>query len=699
MDEDVRITSAFAMEDYWCKGKIQVSYLTATLDFETWIPHNYPLTLPNTDNISIVFKNADLIGFDHINIDGSVCFHPEKDSEFERKFLAEIKGLKDWIKKFYILNSESERYDYLIHPVNPNHRVQLFFSDVDRAFQKHEYGGFFYSPFDKSIAHTRFKQNQRLDSYFRIGFGENQEDQWSKSFHAILSEKYLRKGIWYFIEDEPLIPSERKRKPVKSWKDIQRYFSQEFIQYLYDGLKRNFNKNFFTDDLLFLTIGYRIPSDEGYEVHWDLVLISKDSIPIETERVPKDEQVRGKKYRGAAKEIEINWGLTTNLSYNRFFGRGHFCDNLINSSVFLIGCGALGSAVAETLVRGGLKKLFIEDFDNVASGNICRAKFNLSDVGKQKVTVLAEKLNQISPHVEIVPVDVKLNLFKNSTIESDLEKSVDLIIDCSTDPEVTFILDSLEKRPKVFSLALTNKAKSLISITGQDLTVNAHNLFSHFENEPPSYYEGAGCGYATFEASFNDIGALVHPVLKRINRQLQENTYSQTLVAKDLSGTKGIELITYTQLFQPDLKSYLYIADSVLTEIEKAVKDHYPKEFGGVFIGNSTSSKSLLIEDILIPDAYENGRTVFVRHPGSLNDRLKLIYQESDGRIDYVGEWHSHPDAVAVPSSTDKKAMDTISKNKDINTTNPIMAIMEVRKDQTSIGFYIYKEGKLFKYE
>lgn len=699
MDEDVRITSAFAMEDYWCKGTIQVSYLTATLDFETWVPHNYPLTLPNTDNISIVFKNADLIGHDHINIDGSVCFHPEKDSEFERKFLSEIKGLKDWIKKFYILISESERYDYLIHPVNPNYRVQLFFSDVGRAFRKHEYGGFLYSPFDKSIVHTRFEQNLRLDSYFRIGFGKNQEDQWSKSFHTILSKEDVRKGIWYFIEDEPLIPSERKRKPVESWKDIQRYFSQEFIQYLYDGLKRNFNKSFFTNDLLFLTIGYRIPSDEGYEVHWDLILISRDSIPIETERVPKDEQVGGKKYRGVAKEIKINWGLTTNLSYDRFFGRGRFCDNLINSRVLLIGCGALGSAIAETLVRGGLKELYIEDFDNVASGNICRATFNLNDVGKQKVTVLTEKLNQISPHVEIVPVDMKLNLFKNSSFESELEKSVDLIIDCSTDPEVTFILDSLEKRPTVFSLALTNKAKSLISITGQDLTVNAHNLFSHFENEPPSYYEGAGCGYATFEASFNDIGALVHPVLKRINKQLLESKYSQILVAKDLSDTKGVELITYTRLFQPDLKSYLYIADSVFSKIEKAVTVHYPKEFGGVFIGNSTSCDSLLIEDILIPDAYENGKTIFVRHPGSLNERLKLIYQESDGRIDYVGEWHSHPDAAAIPSSTDKEAIRNISKNEDINTATPIMAIVEVRKNKTKMEFYIYKDNKLYKYE
>jgi ubiquitin-protein ligase len=101
-EKDIVVVENIIKDENHYRGKIEVNHLNETLSFEIAIPHNYPLTHPNSDNISIIFKNKSYVGFNHINLDGSVCFHPDKDDDFERKFLYEIECLKQWIRDYYI---------------------------------------------------------------------------------------------------------------------------------------------------------------------------------------------------------------------------------------------------------------------------------------------------------------------------------------------------------------------------------------------------------------------------------------------------------------------------------------------------------------------------------------------------------------------------------------------------------------------
>lgn len=135
--EEIEILESFIKSDfYFYTGKIRIKYLDITLDFDVNIPYNYPLTLPNADNISIIFKNTDLIGISHINNDGSVCFHPDKDDNFECKFKSEISGLKKWIKDYYLLNKEDDNYTYLIHNISGEKQSNLIFSNNEKKFKK-----------------------------------------------------------------------------------------------------------------------------------------------------------------------------------------------------------------------------------------------------------------------------------------------------------------------------------------------------------------------------------------------------------------------------------------------------------------------------------------------------------------------------------------------------------------------------------
>lgn len=90
-----------------------------------------------------------------------------------------------------------------------------------------------------------------------------------------------------------------------------------------------------------------------------------------------------------------------NLSKSYEFFQPEMCTERIH----IIGCGAIGSTVAENLVRFGLTKLTLYDFDYVEPHNIANQMFRQIDVGKSKVVALADMLCEINPDVK---KDIKL---------------------------------------------------------------------------------------------------------------------------------------------------------------------------------------------------------------------------------------------------------------------------------------------------
>lgn len=696
-DKDVTIVKKIEKKGNYYSGKIEVNYLNETLFFDLQIPHHYPLTHPNYDNISIIFRNVEYIGLNHINLDGSVCFHPDKDDDFDRKLLYELKCLKQWMRDYYLFNKEDDNYAYLIHTTESGRIDKLYFTNIHNNLKKHSFGVFNYSIFsDEKYGESKFP----IKKLFRLGFDNDKTDNWSKSFKEELKNKTCKKGLYYFIEEEPIRKKLKGRKGIETWNELKEFLSDEFIEFLYKGLKGGFTKGFYNENYIFLIIGYKIPNDENYEEHWDLIRVSKRNIPIDYKRIPKQERDSSKKsFEYLIKKNKINWRTTENIDYKRFFGRGKLDDKITNSSILIIGCGALGSSLAETLVRGGARNIILEDFDTIKGGNLCRANYDLNDMIFPKTVSLSKRLKSISPFVNLITIGTKLNNIDLDKVKTVFNENVDIIFDCSTDPEVTFILDKINFKGDTFSLGITNNAKSFVSITGLDLSKKAKIIFDYIENEPPSYIEGTGCGYPTFEANYNDIITLLNTGIKVINDNYSKNKKNQTFIIKpDFEDELIIDIGEY-EYYKCDYNHIaIHLSKSVLREIEEITSLHYPKEFGGIFIGFK-SELGIIITDVLVPDKYINGRTVFVRHPGTLNERLEEIHKITNGEIQYLGEWHSHPDGPTYPSITDKDAMKEIAKDKKINEDNPLLMIAEVGQLPFGKDLYIYDNKRLRKYE
>jgi hypothetical protein len=68
---------------------------------------------------------------------------------------------------------------------------------------------------------------------------------------------------------------------------------------------------------------------------------------------------------------------------------------LVGASVFLWGCGGLGSWTAEFLVRAGVSRLLICDPGTVIGGLLVRQDFEELDIGEEKAVALAARLRRL----------------------------------------------------------------------------------------------------------------------------------------------------------------------------------------------------------------------------------------------------------------------------------------------------------------
>ena len=76
-----------------------------------------------------------------------------------------------------------------------------------------------------------------------------------------------------------------------------------------------------------------------------------------------------------------------------------FNPNNNKTRIHIIGCGSVGSTVAENLARCGVTNMTLWDFDDVESHNVANQMFREKDVGRKKVEALLDILTEINPDI------------------------------------------------------------------------------------------------------------------------------------------------------------------------------------------------------------------------------------------------------------------------------------------------------------
>jgi integrative and conjugative element protein (TIGR02256 family) len=81
------------------------------------------------------------------------------------------------------------------------------------------------------------------------------------------------------------------------------------------------------------------------------------------------------------------------------------------------------------------------------------------------------------------------------------------------------------------------------------------------------------------------------------------------------------------------------------------------KEAGGILIGRIlVEDGNYIIDDVSEPMPTDRrSRTRFSRNPEGHQGYFNDVWDREDGRCFYLGEWHTHPQRVPIPSSVDRK--------------------------------------------
>ncbi len=110
----------------------------------------------------------------------------------------------------------------------------------------------------------------------------------------------------------------------------------------------------------------------------------------------------------------------------RLFGETPF-ERLSNASVTVFGLGGVGSYTVEGLVRSGVGRVVMVDFDDVCVTNVNRQLHAMKGAySKPKCDMLAERMQRINPDAEIVPVKVFYNA---DTSDALLGDKPDFVVD------------------------------------------------------------------------------------------------------------------------------------------------------------------------------------------------------------------------------------------------------------------------------
>jgi len=335
--------------------------------------------------------------------------------------------------------------------------------------------------------------------------------------HLVPAEEGLS-GVWWLWPDAIVVPpwqcpgtwGELRRSGKSLGVDVDAVLQQ--LAPSLRGSKTN----------TLLLLGYPIPTRVGAppsEVHWDAVLLPRLSAASGKPPSGFRPNSRGwwqrDRHGAFGDKMTLEHLHTENWSGERLQARGRLSLPLRDARVAILGVGALGSCLAEQLVRAGLANIALLDGDSVAAGNVCRHTATLVDVGKTKVRAVAHRLLQISPAVQVIEVDRNLGGDQRAIVEA-LEP-YDLVVDCTaSDDALALLAGGWWSLPRLFaSFSMGFGARRLFSfgVAGHAFPQRrfAADVAPWLQDEAATWadgeelLEGAGCWSPLFPARHDDV--------------------------------------------------------------------------------------------------------------------------------------------------------------------------------------------------
>lgn len=144
----------------------------------------------------------------------------------------------------------------------------------------------------------------------------------------------------------------------------------------------------------------------------------------------------------------------------------------------------------------------------------------------------------------------------------------------------------------------------------------------------------------------------------------------------------------------------IYLLLSVLEELSREANFRYPLETGGVLLG-VTQQNAVQISDVVGPGPKaRHARYSFQPDDVWQNEQIANLYETSGRELEYLGDWHTHPDASNPNlSRLDRLRLKQISRYRYARQPNPLMGILFGRPEYWDFAVHVIAPARAWFWE
>ena len=387
----------------------------------------------------------------------------------------------------------------------------------------------------------RWIHNTNAEDSQLFVFATDFKDMHLKSIYKVEWNIFIEKNklddlknysFWLKLNKIPVI---KPWQTPNNWEELKQCLLEQNIDF--DFVLKEFFPFTQDDASHILLLGFPIPEIVGginKTFCWQGLLLPKTLVKKNNNysNRKKKHQLPDLIVKEILRKKNINWIKSENWTQEQIGSRSNIDSIVKNYNYLLIGMGALGSMIAESMVRSSILNLTIMDSDTLQIGNLCRHTLTMVDIKKNKVAALYNHLNLISPNANIQTIDKNFSLdFKD---DNKLLKNSNVIINCSAGTQVIYDLQkySFESGKYIFSFSLSLGAKRLYAYFSKISNYSPEDYLAKIEKwiekdtqENADFKfprEGVGCWQLVFPANFEDVCLMSSISMKFITENLSE---------------------------------------------------------------------------------------------------------------------------------------------------------------------------------
>lgn len=367
----------------------------------------------------------------------------------------------------------------------------------------------------------------------------------------------------------------------------------------------------------------------------------------------------------------------------------------------LAGAGAIGSHIADCLIREGRFTWTIIDDDRLLPHNLARHTAFGPEISRPKAAVVADHLNAV-----MAGGDVAQAVSAQILAQPDQEEAVatalteaDIIIDATASLIAARALSDFPAKARRLSAFFNPSGEAAVLLAEpHDRAVTLRDLEAQYLRlilQTPRLADHLGKLAETITYT-GACRAITNRIPQSRAAILSGLTASAIAAAADAPGgaisvwtlSPAGEVFLDTVAVEPALRfearGWMITVDAGLARHILAMRDtRLPVETGGILFGLvDIPAKRIHVVDATPapPDSIEEPDG-FVRGMGGVDDMMEDIRRRTAGQVRYVGEWHSHPPLMSArPSAVDGRQLDWLAALMGMDSMPALMVIAADRE-------------------